>query len=117
MKFLVDAHLPRRLAHQFGAFGHEAAHTLDLPKGNRTPDAELGDLSIRDHAIVVTKDADFVNTFTVQRVPYKLLLVSTGNIKNVALETLFAQHIAAITAAFVSHDFVELTRTMLIIHV
>jgi predicted nuclease of predicted toxin-antitoxin system len=117
MKFLVDAHLPRRLAQQFCAVGHEAVHTLDLPKGNRTPDAELGALSIRDRAIVVTKDADFVNTFTVQRVPYKLLLVSTGNIKNVALETLFAQHIADITAAFVSHDFVELTRTMLIIHV
>jgi predicted nuclease of predicted toxin-antitoxin system len=117
MKFLIDAHLPRRLAQQFRAFGHEALHTLDLPKGNRTPDPELGELSVRDHAIVVTKDADFVNTFTVQRVPYKLLLVSTGNIKNVALEALFAQHIAAITAAFESHDFVELTRTMLIIHV
>jgi predicted nuclease of predicted toxin-antitoxin system len=117
MKFLVDAHLPRRLAQQFRAFGHEALHTLDLPKGNRTPDPELEELSVREHAIVVTKDADFVNTFTVQRVPYKLLLVSTGNIKNVTLEALFAQHMADITAAFESHDFVELTRTMLIIHV
>ncbi len=107
MKFLVDAHLPRRLAQQFRAFGHEALHTLDLPKGNRTPDAELGALSVRDRAIVVTKDADFVNTFTVQRVPSKLLLVSTENIKNVVLETLVAQHMADMTAAFVSHDFVE----------
>lgn len=109
MKFLVDAHLPRRLAYQLRAFGHEAVHTLDLPRGNRTPDSELGDLSVRDHAIVVTKDADFVNTFTVQGVPYKLLLVSTGNITNAALETLVTQHMADITAAFVSHDFVELT--------
>ena len=54
MKFLVDAHLPRRLAYHFRALGHEAVHTLDLPSGNRTPDPELGDLSIRDHAIVVT---------------------------------------------------------------
>ena len=38
MKFLVDAHLPRRLAYQLCAFGHEAVHTLDLPRGNRTPD-------------------------------------------------------------------------------
>ena len=49
--------------------------------------------------------------------PYQLLLVSTGNITNVALETLVTQHMADITAAFVSHDFVELTRIMLIIHV
>ena len=38
MKFLVDAHLPRHLAHQLRAFGHEAVYTLDLPRGNRTPD-------------------------------------------------------------------------------
>lgn len=117
MKFLVDAHLPRRLAHQIRACGHEAVHTLDLPNGNRTPGAELGELSVRDHAIVVTKDVDFVNTFTVQRVPYKLLLVSTGNIKSVALEGLFTQHMPEITVALASHEFIELTRTMLIIHV
>ena len=117
MKFLIDAHLPRRLVRWLQDLGHEAVHTLDLPRGNHTPDAELCDISVRDQAIVVTKDADFVNTFTVQHIPYKLLLVSTGNIKNADLETRFAQNIAHITTAFVSHDFVELTRTMLIIHV
>lgn len=116
MKFLVDAHLPRRLAHRLRAWGHEVIHTLDFPRGNRTQDVEIGDISLREQAIVVTKDADFVNTFTVQRVPYKLLLVPTGNIRNMDLETLFAQNIQDITAAFVSHHFVEITRTMLIIH-
>ena len=117
MKFLIDAHLPRRLAYFLRALGHEAVHTLDLPRGNRTLDTELCDISVREQAIVATKDADFVNTFTVQRVPYKLLLVSTGNINNMELDRLFAQNIAHITTAFVSHDFIELTRTMLIIHV
>jgi predicted nuclease of predicted toxin-antitoxin system len=117
MTFLVDAHLPRRLVHRLRAWGHEAIHALDLPRGNRTPDEEIEGISLREQAIIVTKDADFVNTFTVRRVPYKLLLVSTGNIKNVDLDTLFEQHITDITQAFVSHAFVELTRTMLIIHV
>lgn len=117
MTFLVDAHLPRRLAHRLRAWGHEAIHTLDLARGNRTLDEEIEDISVREHAIVATKDTDFVNTFTVQRVPYKLLLVSTGNIKNVDLDTLFEQHITDIAQAFVSYDFVEITRTMLIIHV
>jgi hypothetical protein len=31
MKFLVDAHLPKRLAAQLSATGHDAIHTLDLP--------------------------------------------------------------------------------------
>jgi predicted nuclease of predicted toxin-antitoxin system len=99
------------------AWGHEAIHTLDLPRGNRTPDEEIENISLQEQAIVVTKDADFVNTFTVRRMPYKLLLVSTGNIKNVELDTLFEQHIIDITQAFESHAFVEITRTMLIIHV
>lgn len=38
MKFLVDAHLPRRLVFLLRAAGYEAIHTLDMPKGNRTTD-------------------------------------------------------------------------------
>jgi len=37
MTFLVDAHLPRRLAYQLRAFGHEAVHTLDLPRSIAPP--------------------------------------------------------------------------------
>jgi len=117
MKFLVDAHVPRRLAQWLQGLGHEAIHTLDLPMGNRTRDTEINDISVQKQAIVVTKDADFVNSFTVHRLPYKLLLVSTGNIKNAHLETLFMQNIDDIIAAVGSHDFIELTRTMLIIHI
>jgi len=31
MKLLIDAQLPRRLAHQLRAAGFETIHTLDLP--------------------------------------------------------------------------------------
>jgi len=41
MKFLVDAQLPRRMALWLSESGHDAKHTLDLPAGNRTPDAEV----------------------------------------------------------------------------
>ena len=40
MKFLVDAQLPKRLAEWLNEAGHDTLHTLDLPRGNRTPDAE-----------------------------------------------------------------------------
>lgn len=43
--------------------GHDALHTLDLPLGNRTPDADIVACAIRDNRIVVTKDSDFVQTF------------------------------------------------------
>jgi predicted nuclease of predicted toxin-antitoxin system len=32
MKFLIDAHLPHRLAYWLRALRHEAVHTIDLPR-------------------------------------------------------------------------------------
>jgi len=45
MNFLVDAQLPRRLAYRLRDAGHDALHTLDLPKRNRTTDAEIHEIS------------------------------------------------------------------------
>ncbi|HEX8597747.1 MAG TPA: DUF5615 family PIN-like protein [Chloroflexia bacterium] len=116
MKFLVDAHLPRRLAYYLRQAGHEATHTLDLPQGNSTSDSEISDFSYREQCIVVTKDADFVSTFHLTGRPYKLLLVSTGNTSNAELEALFAANLVTLAEAFQTQSFIELTRTMVIIH-
>ena len=116
MKFLVDAHLPRRLVYQLQSLGFEALHTLDLPLGNRTPDSEINELSIREEYIVITKDADFVNSFLLQHKPYKLLLVSTGNINNKELEGLFLANIEKMVEGFDKHDFIEIDRSAVIFH-
>jgi predicted nuclease of predicted toxin-antitoxin system len=116
MNFLVDAHLPRRLARRLQEAGHNVLHTLDLPAGNRTTDAEINLLSLRESRVVITKDADFVNSFLLSGRPYKLLVVSTGNITNVDLEALFVPNIPAIVAALQTNSYIELTRTTLIRH-
>ena len=56
MKFIVDAQLPRRLALELAASGHDAVHTLDFSAGNRTQDKEIVALAVRENRIVVTKD-------------------------------------------------------------
>ena len=116
MNFLVDAQLPRRLCLRLRALGHDAVHTLDLPQGNRTPDAVINQLSLDEHRVVITKDTDFVDSLIVQGRPYKLLLVSTGNIRNTELETLLLSNLEAIVAGFATHDFIELDRTVLQFH-
>jgi len=116
MKFLVDAQLPRRLAAQLTQAGHETLHTLDLPLGNRTPDATINDLSFNDNYIVITKDSDFVESFLLQGKPRKLLLVSTGNITNADLEVLFGANIEKIDAGFDTFDFIETNWTSVIFH-
>lgn len=94
MKFLVDAQLPRRLTLHLREAGHDALHMLDLPAGNRTPDADIIAAATRDDRIVVTKDADFVESFVLLHAPPKLLLISTGNIRNSDLEALFVSALA-----------------------
>ena len=96
--------------------GHDTIHTLDLPAANRTTDEEINELSARDLRVVITKDTDFVDSFLLFHRPYKLLLISTGNIANANLEELFVAEIPAIAAAFESYDYLELTRTTLIFH-
>ena len=117
MRFLIDAQLPRRLAHRLRQEGFEVTHTLDLPLGNRTPDGTINDLSVRDQSIVVTKDEDFVTSFHLQRRPHKLLLVSTGNITNAELEALFLASLAEIKLGFQRFHFLEITRKTVISHV
>lgn len=117
MKLLIDAQLPRRLASRLREAGHEATHTLDLPLGNRTLDTVIKELSIRERYVVVTKDADFVNSFHLRQRPYKLLLISTGNIRNSELEALLVSNLRNIAGGFDQFSFIELNRAALIYHV
>jgi len=116
MKWIVDAQLPRRLSRWIMQRGQDAVHTLDLPRGNRTTDDEIAELSLRQGRIVVTKDVDFVDSFLLKHRPEKLLVITTGNITNAALETLFHRNFQAIAQAFEEHDYLELTQTAWIIH-
>ncbi|HEU0176793.1 MAG TPA: DUF5615 family PIN-like protein [Blastocatellia bacterium] len=116
MKFLVDAQLPRRLAALLKQAGHDTTHTLDLPLGNRTTDTVINQLSLNEQRVVVTKDADFVDSFLLRQEPWKLLLVSTGNIRNAELITLFLANIEKITEGFDTFNFIEINQTELIFH-
>ena len=116
MKFLIDAQLPRRLAHQLRVAGFETIHTLDLPQGNRTTDQALINFSFTELCVVITKDSDFVESFLLRHEPWKLLLVSTGNIGNNELLRLFQLNIHQLTESFKTFDFIELNRTSLICH-
>lgn len=66
--------------------------------------------------IVVTKDADFVGSFIIKGEPGKLLLISTGNMTNAAMEALILPQLYVLIAAFESHRYVELTRSAIIVH-
>lgn len=116
MKLLIDAQLPRRLARRLESAGHDAVHTLDLPDGNRTSDAEICDIADRDGRVVVTKDTDFVSSFLLTRRPRRLVLVSIGNTANDALEQRFFAELEGLVLALAESGFIELTSTGLVVH-
>ncbi len=99
------------------AAGCDAAHTLDLPDGNRTTDEQVNDLADREQRAVITKDADFVDAHVLRGRPAKLLLISTGNISNRDLEVLVlvVPLIQDIVREFGSHSFLELGPAGLIV--
>jgi predicted nuclease of predicted toxin-antitoxin system len=116
MRFLVDAQLPRRLCHRLREHGHDAVHTLDLADANRTSDAVINELSAADERVVMTKDSDFVESLIVHGLPYKLLLVSTGNIRNSELEDILIQNLDVLVEGLQTHVFVEVDRTAIRFH-
>jgi predicted nuclease of predicted toxin-antitoxin system len=115
MKFLVDAQLPRRMATWLAAAGCDAVHTLDLTNGNQTTDEQINDAADREKRVVVTKDADFVDSHLLRGRPKQLLLISTGNISNRALERLITPLLPDIIREFQTHSFLEFGRTGLFI--
>lgn len=116
IRYLVDAQLPVRLARSLRDAGLDVVHTSELPLGNATPDEEINRISLSDHRVVVTKDSDFVQTFVRYGRPYKLLVISTGNMSNVELLDLFDRYIAEISRLFATHSYIELNRTLLLLH-
>ena len=115
MKFLVDAQLPRRVAGWFNEVGHDSVHTLDLPYGNRTTDPALARRADDERRVVVTKDADFVDSHLLLGVPRRLLLISVGNINNLALESLLVPLLPDLSDAFAEAAFVEIASPGVII--
>ena len=116
MKFLVDAQLPRCLCHPLRGCGHDTAHTLDLPLGNRTSDAEIIQIADAEGRIVVTKDDGFVQSFLLKNQPQRLLLIATGNIGNVELSQLIDVALPAVVEAFAIARYVEITHHSMIVH-
>lgn len=116
MKFLVDAQLPRTLKNLLNEEGHNAIHTLDLVLKNATPDGIINKVSEVEDRIVISKDTDFLQSYLVNGVPRKLILVKTGNIRNPDLLLLFRKHLDQIVELMNTQTLIEISETEIISH-
>lgn len=111
MDFIVDAMLPLRLSEFLKQNGHDSIHTLELPSNNFTSDNFINYLSINEKRVVITKDSDFEIDIRINSKPYKLLLLTTGNISNNKLIELFKNNLNSIITSLNNSRFIEINET------
>lgn len=101
IRFLVDAQLPLRLARALTEAGYQAEHVEDLGL-RHAKDAAIWEYAMRQQAILVTKDEDFVS----RRQPDGPVIVwlRIGNAANAALLAWFLPLLPAIVARSRSGD-------------
>ena len=108
MKLLIDAQLPVLLNTILNELGYNSIHVDSLINGDESSDTEIINYAEVHNLIVVTKDSDFFHSHSLQNKPTKLLLVSTGNIKNKQLLDIFRKNHFHINDLFKTVNFVEM---------
>lgn len=88
--------------------GFDAIHTDDMPNRERTTDKEILNISELEHRIIITKDKDFLDSHILLNKPEKLVLITSGNIKNKDFFVLFRNNFKSITELLSKHSLIEL---------
>ena len=106
---MADAQLPHGLCALLRAAGHDAIHTLDLPAGNRSSDSHITGVARHEKRVVVTKDADFVESFLLRGEPERLLFITTGNLGNPELFRLLEANLETLCELLHTNSIVEVS--------
>jgi len=114
--YLIDANLPFKLAYFLKEKGFEVVHTDQLPNKERTSDKEIREIALKQNYIIVTKDADFLDSHLLQDSPKKLLLITTGNIVNKKLIPLIGLYFSKIDELFRTYNLIELNESEVKVH-
>jgi predicted nuclease of predicted toxin-antitoxin system len=103
MRFLLDANLPARLAQAFTDAGHFCEHMEDLMP-RYSPDTEIARIANDSGAVLVSRDADFVQLSRDGKLTVQLIWVRLGNLRRAALASAIVARMPAIVAAIEAGD-------------
>ena len=115
MKFIVDAHIPKKLSLFLSWKGYDSIHTLDLPHKNWTKDSEINQISLDEKRVLISKDLDFIESLLISNKPYKLIYLSTGNITNKILLEIFSKNIEQIVELVSHNRLIEITNESIVV--
>lgn len=114
MKFLCDVHISYKLTSHLIALGFEAIHVNEILNKSETKDSELCKYADENDYVIISKDADFRNSYFVKQSPKKLIKINLGNISNQELLHVFNENIGLIHNLGVKRNFLlEIDKTTL----
>ncbi len=98
MRFLLNVHMPPRLVQEFTNYGHECLQVRSLLPLTSL-DTTIADKANELAAVMVSKDADFVDLHEREVLKMPLVWVRLGNVTSVAICANFQNRIPAICTA------------------
>lgn len=98
MKFLCDVHISFKLIRALESMGHTSTHVNEMPEKWHTTDREISTYADTHDYVIITKDADFRDSFFIKNSPKKLIVIKLGNIPNDDLILLFENNLQKIVA-------------------
>jgi predicted nuclease of predicted toxin-antitoxin system len=76
--------------------GFETIYVNEILNKSETKDSDICKYSDQNNLVVITKDADFRNSYFIKQTPRKLIKINLGNISNHELITIFSENIHVI---------------------
>lgn len=96
MKFLCDVHISYKIVNYFKSSGFEAVHVNEILDKWNTKDQDICAYADDHDLVVLTKDADFRNSYLISNTPKKLVKVNLGNMSTSALIDVITENLQAI---------------------
>lgn len=94
MKFLCDVHISYKLVNAIQNLGFICIHVNTILDKWYSKDADIAKYADENNYIIISKDADFRNSFFVNKSPKKLIKINLGNITNSQLIKIIADNIS-----------------------
>ena len=75
MKFLCDVHISYKLSKKIESLGFESIHVNFILDKWFTSDTEIAKFADSNDYILISKDADFKNSYLINKLPKKLIKI------------------------------------------
>ncbi|MGL2963243.1 DUF5615 family PIN-like protein [Flavobacterium sp. RSB2_4_14] len=106
MKFLCDVHISFKLVNFLSSKGFECIHVNAILNKWFTEDQLIAKYADENDCILITKDADFRDSYFIKNTPKKLVKINLGNISNIDLIKIIETNLDKIETLNCNENFI-----------